>query len=629
MPAAAPELIIDNLRGGMNETDPAFTLKPNQCPLARNIEYFLSACGERRLGCGPLSLTGSTLATQTVPVFAGQWLPDNDVLNPEFIAFAATPSVSVVGSARTNSVWADLTFTDAPVNTAPSIYSIRTAPLNLALYIAYTSGVDRLHAKDAGNLNVRRAGLAQAAVGSAANTGGAGSYPAILRYYRWREVVQVAGVTTLRGEPSPSTAFTPDGAHASATFTRGAPSGDGATHWELEDSPDGANFYRQSTIAIATATYVDTAAPASYAATGILSEDIGEYLPFPAVKYVMVEGDRLIGAGHCTDVARASDVVWSPVSNDPGVGNAERLPLSENNKATLDNHEGAGVTGLDSVVTGSFIVFKWQGVYRFVRTGDPTNAYDVICVSKTIGAIPGSIVRGIDPSGASCIFFLDPYVGMCMIGQGGVQRIWGLRNTWRRVNLQAGNQIAVGCYYPDKQQVRWCVAVDGSYHPNFGITVQTTELTWHDNASMWGGVSVWDGHITEAYCMGVLTELVNIGGYDQVSNRPFVGLLFPDGLQRCDTESTDAGVAYTATIRTRPLALAGLLQRFGVLVAAVAATANAGTSMVVRLVRDFNKESNPSTANLTPEGSETYVIKVLDDLVMSEMTTVQMEFTDG
>lgn len=628
MAAAPSELIIDNLRGGMNETDPAFTLPPNQCPLMRNVELFSSACGERRLGCGPLSLTGSTLATQTVPVFVDQWLPDNDVLNPEFIAFAATPSVSVVGSARTSGVWADMTFTDAPVNTAPSIYNIRAKALNATLYLAYTSGVDRLHAKDAGSNAVRRAGLAQAAAGSAANSGGAGAYPATLRYYRWREVRQVGGVTVLRGEPSAITAFTPDGAHASATFTRGAASGDGATHWEYENSVDGSNFYRQSTIAIGTTTAVDTAAPSTYASTGVLSEDIGEYLTFPAVKYVLVEGDRLVGASHCTDIVRASDVVWSPVSTDPGVGNAERLPLSENNKRTLDNHEGAGITGMESVVTGSFVVFKWQGIYRFVRTGDATNAYDVVCVSKTTGAIPGSIVRGVDPSGASCIFFLDPYLGPCLIGQGGVQRIWGLRNTWKRVNLQAGNQTAVGCFYPDKQQVRWAVAVDGNYHPNYGITIQTSELRWHDNASLWGGVTVWDGHITEAYCMGVLTELVSIDGYDQVSNRPFVGLLFPDGLQRCDTESTDAGVAFTAQIRTRPLALAGLLQRFGVLVAAIAATANASASMTVKLIRDFNKESNPETASLSPEGSETYVIKVLNDLVMSEMTAVQMEFTD-
>ena len=289
---------------------------------------------------------------------------------------------------------------------------------------------------------------------------------------------------------------------------------------------------------------------------------------------------------------------------------------------------GGAITGLESSVAGTWYAFKWRGIYRGIRTNDSVNAYEIVCVSKTFGAIPYSVVRGVDESGAACIFFLDPFEGPCRVGQGGVQRIWGLRKTWQRVNLQAQSKIACGCYFPNKQQMRWCVAVDGSNRPNFGITVQVSELRLRDNFSVWRGLSTFTGRMTEASTMEVFTELVSISGVDQVSNRPFVGLTSPDYVQRCDTAATDAGTAFTATIRTKPLAVLGLLQKWGIMIASIMATANAGGSLVCRLVRDFDIEDKEVTASLSPTGSETYVIVPMDDLVLSELTTLQLEFSD-
>ncbi len=155
-----------------------------------------------------------------------------------------------------------------------------------------------------------------------------------------------------------------------------------------------------------------------------------------------------------------------------------------------------------------------------------------------------------------------------------------------------------------------------------------SELRARDAGSVSGGLSAWDGRITEATAMFVLTELVNIDGLDQVSNRPFAGLTFPDGFQRCDTLAQDAGVDYIATLRTRPLTIVGLLQRWGVLSTAVAATANASVSMIVRLIRDFGIDENPITMSLSPEDDETYVIKAHEDATISEMTALQLEFSD-
>ena len=143
---------------------------------------------------------------------------------------------------------------------------------------------------------------------------------------------------------------------------------------------------------------------------------------------------------------------------------------------------------------------------------------------------------------------------------------------------------------------------------------------------------MFTGRMTEASTMEVFTELVSISGVDQVSNRPFVGLTSPDYVQRCDTAATDAGTAFTATIRTKPLAILGLLQKWGAMIASIMATANTGGSLVCRLVRDFDDASTgytkAVTASLTPSGSETYVIVPMDDLVLSELTTLQLEFSD-
>ena len=113
-----------------------------------------------------------------------------------------------------------------------------------------------------------------------------------------------------------------------------------------------------------------------------------------------------------------------------------------------------------------------------------------------------------------------------------------------------------------------------------------------------------------------------------LSERPFIGLTAPDYIQRCDTESTDAGHAYVATIRTRPYLVTGLLGRWGAMSAALLATANASSSVVVKLIRDFGLETKTITTSLAPEGSETQVIKFFDDLAMSEAHSIQVEFTD-
>ena len=628
--AQSEDFIIDSLRGGQNDTDPPNALADDECVLARNVEFFESTLGERRNGCAPLDITGSHLDDEDIIVHLSQWFPTNDVLNPEFFAVSATPAVSSTWSARTDGTWAELTLVDAADTSVPDLYEVVTQPLNGKLFVAYHSNQDRMHVKDPGATTVRRSGIAEPVLGPAVATTGVGTYTGT-RYFRVRFINKSGSTILMRSNASPSTTFVPPGTGASARITRPALTDTAnITHWEVEASIDDANFYTIATVVVGTTTYDDSTPYANgYADSGPLSEDSGDYDLLPAARFLTVDGDRLIFGGHFTDADRESQVGWTPVQNAPGVGNDERLPLDVNDTVSLDNYDGGPLTGLQGSTNGVWYAFKWDHIYKAVRTGDVNRAYDILTLSSSRGAIKGSVVKGVDENGSPCVYFLDPHFGPSRVGSGGIQTIVNLRGTWGHINLQASSVVARGCFYPAKEQTHWWIATDGSERPNFKIVLQVSLVKGKGDNTIGGGWSTWTGRITEAAAVSVFTEVVIIDGVSQLSDRPFVGLSDPDFIQRCDVEDTDAGVAYTATIRTKPFFLAGLLQQWGAMNAALLAAANATKSIVVKLIRDYGKETNPITTNLAPVGSEEFVVKAFDNLRMSEATAIQVEFTDA
>lgn len=624
------DLIVSSLRGGQNDTDPPSSLKDDECVLAENVEFFASALGERRNGCGPLDITGSGLSDEAIMVFVTEWAVDNDVLSPEIFAISATPAATATVAVRNNLVWNELTgseIEDALNVTVPAIYQINAAALGGLLFVAYRSGVERMHVWDGTTL--RRAGFAQPNPPTAADTAVGGTY-ASTRYFRIR-IVERSGSDVLRmSEPSTTLTFTPSGTKDGAIISQPVSlPGEGETDWIVEGSTDDSLYYQIATVAIGTTTYTDhTAFATGYSGQGVLSPQIGDYDNLPSAKFVAVDGDRLIFAGHWTDESLMSQIGWSPVQNDPGYGNSQRLPLDVDDTTNLDNTLGGPITGISSSDFGTWYAFKFNRIYRMMRTGDVSNAYDVICLSSSRGAIEGSIVRGYTEDGSSCIYFLDPLMGPSRVGSFGIQTIIGLRGTWGRVNLQASAVVACGCFYPYKQQVHWWIAVDGSDRPNLKIVNQVSELRAVGGDAVGRGWSTWTGRITEAACCAVLTETVSIDGVSSLSERPFAGLSSPDLLQRCDTEDTDAGEDYTATIITKPYLLAGQLNQWGAMNASVLATANADHSIKVSFIKDFGVEENVVNTDLAAAGSETQVFKMLDALRMSEARAIQIKITD-
>jgi hypothetical protein len=624
----ADPITLRSLKGGMNDQDPSTLLPDDQCVNAENTECFLSALGERRQGCEPVDMTGSTIPTQTYVVHLSQRFPTNDIRSPEYWGIGATPGVSTVWSRGTFANWVDVTPVDALLSAEPTVYEVQAQSLHLKHFFAYPSAVDRFHVWD--GVTLRRTGLAQpAAAPTGANTG-SGSYAATLRYYRVRFIRKVGGSIVLRSEPSVSLSITPSGSGTGVVVTRPALIGESETDWELEVSLDNATWYLLATNPIGTTTATDSAATTTYS-SGTLSEVIGTYLLLPSARFLDVDQDRLLIAGHWTDPNKQSRIMWTPVFKDPGMGNDERLPLAVNNYVDLDNNQGGALTGFAMTTAGVGYAFKWSAIYSIVRTSDVTRAYDTVLLTHARGAIQGSVFPGVDSTGAACLYFIDPVFGPSRIGGGGLEMLRGFRKTWRRVNTSATKIIARGCYYPNKQQAHWWVAADGSNTPSLKLVLQVDSIIEGGTGSGQVGARGWSiatGRITQATAVGVLTENVIIDGLPSLSTRPYIGLPSPDGIQRCDTQDTDAGEPYVAKLRSHPYLTAGLMSNWGVMTGTLLATANAIKSVKINLIRDFGLETISKTISLAPVGTEDQVIKDIDDLAIAESTSVQFEFTD-
>lgn len=634
MASSDKDLTIESLRGGMNDQDPPHSLEDDQTVQALNVEFFLSTLGERRRGCEAVSIVGSGLGSEDEIVHLTTHLPRlGELTETQLWAVGATEDTSLTVSQRlTDLSWSDITPIDAFDTSYPAALRIQTQDLHGKLYWAYKLNdplIDRLHVFDGSQF--RRAGLAAPLYApTVADSGVAGAFTDD-RIYRVRVILEEAGgIIDVRSEPSPEVTFTPSGTDSGATITQPVLPGEGETHWEIEASDGDGNFYVLTTLGISTLTYTDTTIPATDYAEGELSADIGAYDLIPAVKFVKADQDRLVFGGHWTDAQKASRVSWTPVGGSTGNGNDERIDSSVDSFLDLDWQEGGQLTGLSDPLFGSFYAFKWTRIYKLQRTGDATEAYEAFILSKQRGAIPGTIVNGLDEAGRGCVYFLDPSIGPTRIGSQGLQAIKNLRTVWRRVNTSAEKIVGHGVYYPDKQQIHWWVSLDGADTPNFKMILQVNDIRSAADGCERGWVTA-DGRSSEAWCSTVLPEIVTEpDNSTTLSFRPYIGLDDPDFIQRTDVGDHDAGQTYKAKIVTKPYILAGLLNRWGAMTAALLAVANSNPliRINVKFIRNFGLETNETTTDFLPEQTETLVIKTFDNLVMSDAKAIQVEFSD-
>ena len=644
----------------MNDTDPVGLIPPDQCLSAMNVEFWLSALGERRAGCVAMSLNGSGLNDglgihSAAIVHISERFPTNDPNVGEVWTIGAIEGSASATAYRTNeAVWMAVTPDDAWDNTIPNIYRIIAQGWYAKHFFAgNTSGsVDRLHLWDGTNL--RRAGQVPPAAAPTAVDEGGGTFAGI-RYYRVRYAKQDgSGKTVIRSEPSAVKTFTPSGTGAGATITKPAASSpfERETHWEIEASGDNANFYVLVVLAVGTTTYNDTtSSPGGYASPAALSDPIGTYLLQPNAEYLLLDEDRLIMTGHFTDKSQGSRVSWTPPFAEPTLqpllDSSERITLNtlEVSHADLDNYEGGDITGVSKIANGSFYIFKWSHIYQATRTNSagntasPTPAYDIVCISKSRGALPGSGISGADEYGQACIYFLDPLIGPSRLGVPGLQLVRGLRKTWTRVNRLATGVTAHGVYYPEKRQVWWWVAADSSNYPTLGLKLQVNETTEAGTTvEVARGWSLFDGRIAQAYCSAIINVEIRdaLGDVATIARRPYIGLTAPDLLQQCDLLSTDAGQAYVAQILTRPYMNQGILNKWGAMVGALLTDVpvTVGQTLTISVIRDFGVEGKSVPIVLTVPTAQTpgltvsQILTLIDNLSMSSTYALQFLFSD-
>jgi hypothetical protein len=636
---------LASLRGGLDDTSPPITLADDACTLAENVEFVNSTLGERRRGCEAISLPTSISSDLTLDATTWMYrhLPENDEGEAEL--WTLTQSLTTTDhilARRQVAGWETIVPDDLIDVSDAQGHRMSAQTLHGNLFIAYKSTEDRLHVWDGTSL--RRTGLAEPDAPTGANQG-AGTLDTT-RYYRTRYIVMDGTTVLRRSEPSEVLTFTPSGTGASVRITKPATISENETHWELEASLDNANFYVLATTVVATTTVDDsTAAATGYAASYDLSEDTGDYTTIPSGKYLSADDDRLIIAGSWDNPEEASRVRWTPRYAAPGVGNDERLEWDTDPFLDLDGFEGGEITGLSRAVNGYLFAFKRSHIYKLARTGQRSAAYEAHCLTKARGALPGSLVEAVNQAGQPSQYFLDPAIGPMRLSAEGLQWVGrDIQTFWQRVNTNAAVPCH-GVYYSDKRQLHYWVAVDGSEYPNAKIILHVNEMRNTEEGGRRGWVTVAkDNRIATAHCSVMFASNIDTTDSRELPLVPFIGkhrwsvgaVTVRDYIQQCDTGNTDAHTtgdtdsAYRATVRTKPFALAGILNQHAVMAGALIAKASTEPDglVFVKAIRDFGVETKTSSAALLARGDEGHVIRQLDDLNFAELYTLQLELGD-
>lgn len=642
MAGTIPNLTISSMRGGCNNSDHPMTLPEDQCVSAVNVEFTGdSPCGERRRGCATTDVATLTAALFNRVTALYRHLPTSDETGSELWAWCATNDAASDGVPyRRDTTWHAITSVDSCLSTSPynGNYRIQMQTLHGGLFIAYpgsyaAGNVDRLHRWDSVNNACRRTGLPACVIPAAVDTAVAGAF-ANTRYYRIRVTEQQAGVTVRRSEPSPVKTFPPNGAFNGAIITytpTAAPPNEYDTHWELEASEDGANFFVLATTIRATPTYTDTTAYATGYNGGTLSEQIGANSLIPAGCFVVADDDRLLIGGSFFTEAEKSRVRWTPVRKSTGVGNDERLDLTTDPFIDLDTTEGGPMTGMAQPVLGTIFVFKLRHIYQLTRTGNRIAAYTSTTLTKKRGAIYGSVVSGTDWNGNPCIYFLDPSIGPCMLSPDGVIRCGAdIRTTWKTFNVNAAKTWCNAVFFADNHQVQWRIATGSSDIPSAMIVLQTNTMRMGEDGAR-RGWTLWTGPTAGALCATMYASNSDAGIARTLDLVPYIGMEGQGLIWRTNTGTTDAGTAYASSVTSRPYTSAGILNEFGVLSAAVVGKADATVYVKVQVVKDFDTANTVPVDNVSfaPAATETQVIKRLDNLGMAELHAMQITVSDG
>ncbi len=605
---------------GRNGWDPPIEVTNTRSVESRNVQLYKGGLGTKRGGSVSVTITGVTAPVlgifeyiQTALASAELWLVDS----------SATTKIlrCAGGSSFTNETLKD-NYVSNPELTS-------TAVLNGKHYIAYKSGVNRLHVYDPNNASadtVRRTGLKAFAAGPTVANTGSGSYAATARYYRTRSIEQQSGVTTRRSEPSAATLFTPSGSGTAARVTRPTAVSENETHWEVEGSTDGITFYVvagdaanaiASPIAIATTTYDDSSTVTTWGTTLTASAVSGTYTPFPSVKCLGTDGKHLYGFGNYELVAgdsvtpKSGRFYFTPPLDTTTTNDDERISNTTTIQGWIDVSRSAGTIDRGcspKPVNNAIFCFQDRGVYALYPTESAITPYRRVVVNPQVGNLAQqAIVVGIDRNGKTACYFLDPVLGPYTVG-GPDGLAWcgkDVADIWATVNRDATTCAASGEWFPDLSLILWLVAINGSNTPNFGIGLDPTKMAPDAQGDLRGGWVTWDGDFVSSVPIRCFSNTLNA---TRSSKRvPYTGgasklLRYDPTVNRDDTTTVQAYVTGGAQVVGTEVTTLD--------VSYVIASAQSGVTLQQTLIRNTSDETpRTSTVPLDPVGSEATVLR--------------------
>lgn len=603
-----------------------------------NVEFVDGGLGKKRRGAPAVSIGGDSYSGHKALII---YVPAQDPTDARLIivsADATTKVLSVQTASATN-----LTLTNA-IASNPQL--INGAVLNGKLFLAWDSTANRVNVLNPSQsaTTIRPAGLATPVAPTAANTG-SGSYAATQRWYRVRFQVIASSVVLYQSNVGPALAFTPSGSGTAAQVTKPASAGEGETHWVLSaaaQSIDGP-YYDIATTVVGTTTYDDSANPATYNANDASPLDGHDY-PFPAVKYVASDGERLFGFGTWEAAAGASItpqsgvVYYTPALGESNTGDDERLEVTTESKGWINLSINAG--GVDRGIGGPMLnlmyFFQNNGIYALSPTGSATIPFRRIIISRQHGAVSHkSIVMGQDEAGNDSLYFLDERDGPRRIVNGYNVQWLGkdVFDLWPTVNLSATGTVAFGVYDQRYKLVIWWVATGASNDPDTILAYDVTRgrmtaLHPGEEATMRYGWLKWTGAMAAARC-GVMFP-TTLAAARPLTMCPYVGLTSGTTLLRQDgTTQQDNGASHQGYVKSKAFRWDPLTRTKRITESYLEAKAQAATTIRQTITRDWGLESFADDASIAASGSETYVRPRFEATDVSRAITLQVQLGDS
>lgn len=605
------KVVIADLRGGRNGTDPPLSLPMNQCTEALNVDWYEGMLGRARPGSVAVSHTGGTAFTSGIASLF-RFVPGADETLAEL--WGIDVGGPIVKRLAAGTSFADVTLSDA-ISTKPQ--EVEAAVLNGKLYLAYDSAQDRLHTYDPSlsSPRVRRVSITPGTnAPTMANDAAGGAWAATIRYYRvrWWQIDSSNGVQR-KSEATPSASFTPSGINTKTVVTQPTPPGEQETHWSIEASSDNATWVGSGVALIATTTIDDNFALTNAAAWPNPSEPSGYFALWPSVKHLLTDGNRLLGAGAwesagTTSGGKNSRVWFSPVLGSADKGDVERVPNQTNQKnwVDLNENDGGGVTALMGPLNGMPLAAKYRALYLLRPTGDSLAPYQPRKISDWVGCVAGKAwCNGYDEVGAPAIYFYSTHGPYRYSERGGLQYLGrDCEDIWTTVNLSGTDAVAWCLYAADLHQVWFHVATDGANQASTRMVFDVLLGKPTEKGDVRGGWAKHTGVASICGCMFANT----LGATMSLDLKPYTGTRTSNKflLKYNTSDKDDAGTAYQSLLTTRPILPDGALgYNYKVEEANLLGKVNATDTITVTAVRDFGAESRAGTTGLAAVGSET------------------------